>query len=356
MDRSDPLFQPLQLGAITLANRIVMAPMTRSRAGAGDLPTELHVEHYRARAGAGLIVTEGTQPSADGKGYCRTPGLHSQEQIAAWAGVTAAVHAAGGRIVAQLMHVGRIASHHNKDAGAQTVAPSAVRASGRIHTDAAGMVDFDTPRALDAGEIVQVIDEYAQAARNAVTAGFDGVELHATSGYLPMQFLAVNSNQRTDAWGGSAARRRRFVVETLEAMAGAIGADRVGLRIRPASPFNDIVDADPVETYTGLLDAIAPLRLAYLHVMLAAVPELDAFALARKLFDGPLILNDGFDGARARRAISGGSGEAVSFARHFIANPDLARRLRDGAPLAGFDRATLYTAGAKGYNDYPGLA
>jgi N-ethylmaleimide reductase len=351
----DPLFQPLQLGEITLANRVVMAPMTRSRASEGDVPNDLHVAHYGARAGAGLIITEGTQPSADGKGYCRTPGLHAAAQIAAWSRVTSAVHAGGGRIVVQLMHVGRIASRHNKAAGAQTVAPSALRARGRIFTDSAGMAEFDTPRALEGNEILGVIGEPAQAARNAIAAGFDGVELHCTSGYLPMQFLAHNTNQRDDAWGGSAARRRRFVVETLEAMAGAIGAGRVGLRVRPGSPFNDIVDADPVETYAGLLDAIAPLRLAYLHVMLSPLPELDAFALARRHFQGPLIVNDGFDGASARRALASGAGEAVSFARHFIGNPDLTRRLRDGTPLADFDRDTLYTPGPNGYNDYPCL-
>lgn len=351
--RKDPLFAPLQLGAITLANRIVMAPMTRSRAGAGDVPTDLQVAYYHQRASAGLIVAEGTQPSADGKGYCRTPGLHTEQQVAGWRRVTEAVHAEGGRIVVQLMHVGRIASHYNKDAGARTVAPSAVKANGKIFTDAAGMVEFDTPRALEIAEIHEVIEEYAHAARNAIAAGFDGVELHGTSGYLPMQFLAANANLRTDAYGGSAPKRRRFVVETLEAMAHAIGAGRVGLRIRPANPYNDIRDDDPVETYGGLLDAIAPLGLAYLHVMRAAVPELDAFALARRHFAGPLIVNDGFDGPTARAALLDGSGEAVSFGRHFIGNPDLVHHLRNDLALAAFDHRTLYTPGAAGYTDYP---
>lgn len=348
----DPLFEPLQLGAIHLANRVVMAPMTRSRAVAGDLPTQLHVDYYRQRAGAGLIVTEGVQPSPDGKGYCRTPGLHTPEQIEAWSRVTAAVHADGGRIVVQLMHVGRIASRFNKDGDAKTVAPSAVRASGRIFTDTHGMVEMEMPSALSIEQIAGVVGDYAQAAHNAVAAGFDGVELHCTSGYLPMQFLAVNTNLRKDGYGGSAKNRRRFVVETLEAMAGAIGADRVGLRIRPSSPFNDIVDANPVETYSGLLDAIAPLNLAYLHVMLSPLPKLDAFALARNSFTGSLILNDGFDGASARSALLARTGEAISFGRHFIANPDLAQRLRDGVSLADFDQKTLYTAGAAGFSDY----
>lgn len=347
----DPLFQPLQLGAMALSNRIVMAPMTRSRAGEGDVPTDLHVEYYRQRATAGLIVTEGVQPSASGKGYCRTPGLHTAGQVSAWKRVTSAVHAEGGRIVAQIMHVGRVASRHNKQA--ETVAPSAVKASGKIFTDAVGMAEFETPRALALDEIPGVVAEHARAASLAREAGFDGVELHGTSGYLPMQFLGSNTNLRTDAYGGNAENRRRFVVETLQAMASAIGGDRVGLRIRPASPYNDLVDADPFETYSGLLDAIAPLRLAYLHVMLSPLPTLDAFAMARRHFAGPLIVNDGFDGPIARDALRAGLGEAVSFGRNFIGNPDLVRRLRDNAPLAGFDHRTLYAPGAAGYTDYP---
>ncbi|MES2246423.1 MAG: alkene reductase [Pseudomonadota bacterium] len=349
----DPLFEPLQLGAIALSNRIVMAPMTRSRAAEGDAPTDLHVAYYRQRATAGLIVTEGVQPSAAGKGYCRTPGLHTSQQVAAWRRVTAAVHAEGGRIVAQLMHAGRIASHHNKQA--DTVAPSAVRASGKIFTDAIGPAGFDMPRALHLDEIPGVIREYAQAAALAREAGFDGVELHGTSGYLPMQFLATNTNLREDAYGGSAENRRRFMVEVLQAMSQAIGADRVGLRIRPASPYNDVTDATPLETCSGLLDAVSPLKLAYLHIMRSPLPTLDAFAMARRHFAGPLILNDGFDGADARQALRTGQGEAVSFGRHFIANPDLVRRLRENAALSDFDPKTLYTPGAAGYTDYPCL-
>ncbi|PIF73719.1 N-ethylmaleimide reductase [Variovorax sp. 54] len=349
----DPLFEPLQLGAIALSNRIVMAPMTRSRAAEGDVPTDLHVAYYRQRATAGLIVTEGVQPSAAGKGYCRTPGLHTPQQVAAWRRVTSAVHAEGGRIVAQLMHAGRIASHHNKQA--DTVAPSAVRASGKIFTDAVGPAGFDMPRPLRLDEIPGVIREYAQAAVLAREAGFDGVELHGTSGYLPMQFLATNTNLREDAYGGSAENRRRFMVEVLQAMSAAIGADRVGLRIRPASPYNDVTDAAPLETYSGLLDAVSPLKLAYLHIMRSPLPTLDAFAMARRHFAGPLILNDGFDGGDARQALRAGQGEAVSFGRHFIANPDLVRRLRENAALADFDPKTLYTPGTAGYTDYPCL-
>ncbi|MBD5802213.1 N-ethylmaleimide reductase [Azoarcus sp. Aa7] len=350
------LFSPLTLGDIELANRIVMAPMTRSRAGAGDVPTDLMVEYYCQRATAGLIVAEGTQPSANGKGYCRTPGIHTGEQIAAWRKVTDAVHREGGRIVLQIMHVGRIASHLNKDPGTETVAPSAIRAAGKIFTDVAGMVEHDIPRALRTDEIPGVIAEYRRATGNALEAGFDGVELHCTSGYLPMQFLAANTNQRDDAYGGSPQKRLRFVVEALEAMASAAGAGRVGLRICPANPFNDVLDDDPVTTYTGLLQAIDPMGLAYLHVMRSPLRELDALALARANFRGPIIANDSFKLASAQRVIAEGKGEAVSFGRYFIGNPDLVRRFREGAPLAEFDQGTLYTPGPRGYTDYPQLA
>lgn len=347
----DPLFTPVQFGAIALSNRVVMAPMTRSRATEwDDLPTELHVDYYRQRAAAGLIITEGVHPSAVGKGYCRTPGLHTSAQVAAWRRVTSSVHAQGGRIVAQIMHVGRVASHHNKRA--ESVAPSAVRASGKIFTDAAGLSAFDLPRALHIDEIPGVLREYADCAALAMEAGFDGVELHGTSGYLPMQFLASSTNLRDDAYGGNLENRRRFMVEALHAMSQAIGADRVGLRIRPGSPYNDVLDDNPHATYSGLLDAIAPLKLAFLHIMRSPLPELDAFAMARRHFAGPLILNDGFDGASARAALQAGQGEAVSFGRHFIGNPDLVHRLREQAPLAGFDLKTLYTPGARGYTDY----
>lgn len=347
------LFEPLRLGDLQLANRIVMAPMTRSRAGSDALPGAEMVEYYRQRATAGLIVAEGTAPSASGLGYCRTPAIYSTEQIAAWRRVTDAVHERGGQIVLQLMHVGRAASHHNKPGGAATVAPSALRAQTRLFTDAAGMVDTDTPQALTLDGINTVIGEYRQAALNAREAGFDGVELHCTSGYLPMQFMASGSNQREDAYGGSAANRVRFVKEVLETMAAAIGAGRVGYRQCPGNPYNDISDANPAETAIALCTAVAPLRLAYLHIMRSPAARLDAFALAREHSDCGLILNDGFDGPLAQAALEAGEGDAVSFGRHFIANPDLVERLQHGLPLAGFDRHTLYTPGVKGYSDYP---
>ena len=347
------LFEPVQLGDIRLANRVVMAPMTRSRAGAGDAPTALNVEYYRQRASAGLIVSEGVQPSANGKGYCRTPGLYTEAQVAGWKAVTDAVHAAGGRIVAQLMHCGRVGSHLNKDPGAETVAPSAVRAKGQIYTDAAGMVDLDEPRALRLEEIPGVIGEYRHATACALQAGFDGVELHCTSGYLPAQFLSTGTNRRTDAYGGSVQNRVRFVLEVLEAMVATAGSGRVGMRICPGNPFNDLHDDDPHGTFATLLDAVSPMRLAYLHVIRSPRKDLDAFALAREHFRGQLIVNDGFDGASAERVLGAGEAAAVSFGRSYIGNPDLVRRLRDGLPLAGFDAAKLYTPGPEGYSDYP---
>ncbi|WP_175650502.1 alkene reductase [Pseudomonas sp. Marseille-P9899] len=350
------LFEPVRLGELQLANRIVMAPMTRSRADAQAVPTAEMVEYYRQRAGAGLIVAEGTAPSAGGLGYCRTPAIYNAEQIAAWRQVTRAVHAEGGRIVLQLMHVGRAASRYNKPAGAATVAPSALRANTQVFTDAVGMADTEQPEALSVAGIAAVIAEYRQAALNAREAGFDGVELHCTSGYLPMQFLASGSNQRTDAYGGSAENRVRFVVETVQAMADAIGGGRVAARFCPGNPYNDIQDDDPAATAIALCTALAPLELAYLHVMRSPLGTLDAFALARAHGNQRLVLNDGFDGASANAALEAGEGVAVSFGRHFIANPDLVERLRQDQPLAAFDRKTLYTAGPRGYTDYPALS
>jgi N-ethylmaleimide reductase len=347
------LYDPVTLGSMNLRNRIVMAPMTRSRAGAGDAPTALNVEYYRQRAGAGLIVTEGTQPSKHGKGYCRTPGIYTPEQIAGWKHVVDAVHAEGGAIVLQVMHCGRIGSHHNKDADAETVAPSAVRAKGQIYTDAVGMADHDEPRALATAEIPGVIAEFRQAALNARAAGFDGVELHVASGYLPMQFLSTGTNHRTDGYGGSLNHRLRFVVETLEAMSGAVGADRVGFRICPGNPFNDLHDDDPAETFTALLDAASPLGLAYLHTIRSPQKGLDIFAIARKHFRGALIINDSFTGASGNEAIAAGMSEAISYGRPFIANPDLVTRFSNDLPLADFNLKTLYTPGEVGYTDYP---
>jgi N-ethylmaleimide reductase len=347
------LFDATRLGRLELRNRIVMAPMTRSRAGREDEPTDPMVEYYRQRAAAGLIVSEGTYPSVDGKGYCRTPGLVTAVQVDGWRRVTEAVHAEGGTMVAQLMHCGRVAHADNKPAGAETVAPSAIQARGEMFTDTAGMQPFDDPRALRTEEIPEVVASYRRATELAFEAGFDGVELHGTSGYLPAQFLCTGTNQRTDAYGGSLAHRIRFPVEVLEAMVGVDGADRVGLRICPGNPFNDLSDEDPAETFGAFLDAVNPLGLAYLHVIRRHGEVLDNVALAARHFEGPLILNDGFDYAEASRVVGDGTAAAISFARAFIGNPDLVDRFRRGASLARFDPKTLYTPGAEGYSDYP---
>jgi NADPH2 dehydrogenase/N-ethylmaleimide reductase len=350
------LFEPLQLGELRLANRVVMAPMTRNRAAPDGVPTACMADYYGQRASAGLIVAEGTWPSAAGQAYCRQPGIATAEQVAGWRRVTDAVHAGGGLIVLQIMHGGRIGSRHIKAPGVETVAPSALRAAGEVYTDAAGMQPYDMPRALETAQVGAVIAEHGRAARAARAAGFDGVELHCTSGYLPMQFLSSGTNLRGDEYGGDAARRARFAVECLRAMAREIGSGRVGLRLNPGNTYNDTSDEDSGATHAELMRQAAALDLAYLHVMRAPAPEIDAFALARAHFGPRLILNDGFGPDRVRAELDRNPGAACSFARHFIGNPDLVRRLREGLPLARFDRSTLYTAGAAGYSDYPDAA
>ena len=354
------LFSEGRVGRLSMRNRVVMAPMTRSRAGAADEPTDAMVDYYRQRASAGLVVTEGIYPSADGKGYCRTPGLVTPAQVAGWKRVTEAVHAEGGTIVAQLMHCGRVTHVDNKDPDSETVAPSAIRARGDMYTDTRGMQPFSEPRALATEEVPGVIAEYARATELAYEAGFDGVEAHCASGYLPAQFLSTGTNRRDDAWGGSLERRLRFPLEMLEAMAGVDGADRVGFRICPGNPFNDLSDDDPVETFEAFLAATNALGLAYCHVIrlnsIPSAPDIDNVALARRAFDGPLIVNDSYDLEEARAVVADGTAAAVSFARAYIGNPDLVERFRQGAPLARFDPKRLYSPGPEGYSDYPTLA
>ncbi len=349
------IFSGVKLGQLTLANRIIMAPMTRSRAGSDAVPTDMMVDYYAQRASAGLIISEGIAPSADGLGYCRTPGLFNAEQVAAWTRVTAAVHAAGGRMVAQLMHVGRVSNHLNKPAGSETVAPSAVAARGEIYTDQAGMAPFDQPRALRLEEIAGIIEQYRRATVNAYAAGFDGVELHCTSGYLPAQFLSTGSNRRTDAYGGSVANRCRFALEALAAIVSVDGPGRVGMRICPDNPFNDLSDENPQETFEHLLDAAAPLDLAYLHMIRMPAGRVDNIALGQRFFGDRLIVNDSYDFAEASEVVASGAAVAVSFGRPFIANPDLVARFREGAALAKFDARSMYAGGAAGYSDYPSL-
>lgn len=350
------LFSPVNLGRLRLANRVVMAPMTRSRAGVDAVPTDIMVDYYAQRASAGMIISEGIAPGADGLGYCRTPGLFNEAQVAAWSKVVAAVHAAGGTIVAQLMHVGRVASYHNKPADSETVAPSAITAAGEIYTDQAGMVPFDHPRALRTGEIPGIVSVYRRATENAFRAGFDGVELHCTSGYLPAQFLATGTNRRTDEYGGNVENRCRFVLEVLIAMAGVDGPGRVGMRICPGNPFNDLSDDNPLATHDYLLGAAAPMDLAYLHIIRMPAGGVDNIALGRRYFGDRLIVNDGYDLEEASALVAAGEAAAVSFGRPYIANPDLVERFRENAPLAELDRTTLYAGGPAGYSDYPPLA
>ena len=352
------IFSAVQLGEFDLRNRIVMAPMTRDRAGPGDVPTAIMADYYRQRAGAGLIVTEGTQPSASGKGYYRTPGIHTDAQVEGWRAVAEGVHAAGGRIVLQLMHCGRASVRANKVSDAETIAPSAIPCPDTIPGPDGVPRETDPPRALATGEIASVVAEYAAAAANARRAGLDGVELHCASGYLPMQFLSSNSNQRNDRYGGTVENRIRFAVETLEALANAIGPGRVGFRICPGVILNGMADRDPAQTYTALLSAVDPLRLAYVHLIHIPLAGVDALDLVHASWTGPVIENNNLTLERATAALAEARADAVSFGRSFVSNPDLVERFRVGAPLAKLDRQTLYTGHGddrRGYVDYPAL-
>jgi N-ethylmaleimide reductase len=349
------LLTPGRIGGFDTRNRIFMAPMTRSRAHVNGVPSELAVEYYAQRASAGLILTEGVAPSAVGLGYARTPAAETPEQMAAWTKIASAVHAKGGRIFMQFMHVGRIGHSANRYTAEPLVAPSVVRAAGQMWTDAHGLQDYDIPRALDTAEIPGVIDEYAQATRKALAAGFDGVELHSASGYLPMQFLSTNTNLRTDGYGGAVTNRIRFVVESLEAMIAAAGdASKVGIKLSPAMPFNDIHDADPIETYTTLVKAISPLGLAYLHV-LRTPPIPHIFELLRPLFAGPFAAAGAFDFESGNAALASGAADYIVFGKPFTSNPDLPARFAKGAELTPFDATTFYSPGEKGYTDFPSL-
>jgi len=348
------LMSPGRIDGFDTKNRIVMAPMTRSRALEGGVPSELAIEYYVQRASAGMILTEGTAPSAGGLGYARTPALESTEQVAAWKKITDAVHTAGGRMFAQFMHVGRIGHPENRYTDEPLVAPSAIQAEGQMWTDSLGMQDHPTPRALETNEIPDIVEQYAHATRNALAAGFDGVELHSASGYLPMQFLSSNTNQRTDGYGGSVQNRIRFVMEVLEAMTQAAGsASKVGIKISPAMPFNDIHDADPTETYTTLVEAISPLGLAYLHVLQTALPN--TFELLRPLFKGTFAAGGGFTKESGDATLASGLADFIVFGKLFTANPDLPERFVQDAELADWDADTFYSPGPEGYTDFASL-
>jgi N-ethylmaleimide reductase len=353
------LFTTYRLAQLELPNRALMAPMTRNRAGGAGIPTPLNAEYYGQRAGAGLIITEGTQPSPIGQGYPGTPGLHNDLQQAGWARVADAVHRADGRVFVQLMHGGRISHPTILPAGKQPVAPSAVRPAGEIFTGA-GMESFGTPRALGRDELPDIADEFAQAARRAVLAGADGVELHAANGYLLHQFLSGAVNRREDEYGGPIANRIRLVVETAAAVAEEVGGHRLGIRISPANPFNDMVEPDAEAVYPALLRALDPLELAYLHAVEAPPGAgFSSIDMARLHWPGSLIANSGgwelWGRHEAQAILDSGRADLVSFGRHFLANPDLPERLRLGTHLNDADPATFYGGDERGYVDYPFL-
>ena len=360
---STHLFAPLKLGRYTLSQRVVMAPITRMRAAVpGNVPTDLAVEYYSQRASAGgLIISEASQVTPAGQGYPATPGIHSAEQIAGWKKITDAVHVKGGIIFQQLWHVGRVSHSSFQPNGVLPVAPSAITPAGKSFTPSFEMVPFETPRALEIGEIPGIVEEYREGARNALAAGFDGVELHAANGYLIEQFLHSKTNLRTDAYGGSFENRARLLFEVIAALIEVWGADRVGIRLSPFGVVNDVGEADPIGLYSYVLTRLAPLGIAYVHLIESRDNDGGEVGAPLKINDlrqywpGTLILAGGFAGASANAAIRSGQGDAVSFGRLFIANPDLPRRLQIGATLNPYNRATFYGGDAAGYTDYPAL-
>ena len=355
------LFSKTTLGPVVLKNRLVMAPMTRSRA-IGNVPNDLMVEYYAQRASAGLIVTEGTSPSPNGLGYARIPGVFSIEQVLGWSRVTDAVHARGGRIFMQLMHTGRIGHPLNLPAGARLLGPSAVAAAGEMYTDAEGMQPFPVPEAMSEADITTAMAEFAQAAANAVAAGFDGIELHGANGYLLEQFIRPTSNQRTDRYGGPMENRARFVLEVADAVIAAIGKDRVGIRLSPFGLFNDMpAYPEMAADYAYLARELSARGLIYLHVVdhsamgAPAVPE-SIKTTFRGVFKGTLILSGGYDAAGGERDLAAGKGDLIAVGRPFLANPDLTARWESGAALNAPDFSTFYTPGPNGYTDYAPLA
>ena len=353
------LFDGLRMGDLELPNRVVMAPLTRNRAlPDGDVPHALNAEHYAQRASAGLIITEASQISPEGKGYAWTPGIYSDEQVAGWRQVTDAVHAKGGRIFIQLWHVGRVSHTSLQPDGQAPVAPSALAAETQTF-DGEAFVPTSTPRALDTSEMARIVDDYRKAAINAKRAGFDGIELHAANGYLLDQFLRDGSNKRTDAYGGSIENRTRLLVEVLEALTEIWPAGRIGIRFSPFSHANGISDSDPMATFGYAIAKANKFGLAYLHLVEGEtggpreLPEGASIAALRELFKGVYMANNGYDRDLATSAVGTGEADLVAFGRPFIANPDLVERLSQNAGLNELDRDTLYGGGARGYTDYP---
>lgn len=353
------LFTPIDIGPYRIENRVAMAPLTRNRAGAGNVPQAMQVEYYGQRASAGLIITEATQISPQGVGYPGTPGIHSAEQVAGWRRVTDAVHAQGGRIFLQLWHVGRISHPSLQPDGALPVAPSAIRPEGDTFTPT-GMQPFVTPRALSLDEIPGIVNDFRTAAVNALEAGFDGVEVHAANGYLLDQFLRDGSNARTDSYGGPVENRARLLFEVLDAVIDVAGADRVGVRLSPINSFNSMSDRDPDATFGHVVRRLSPYGLAYLHIVendfagAQGTQHYDRVAL-RRAYDGVYMANGGYDQPRALRAIETSHADLVSFGAPYIANPDLVERFALDAPLNRPDPATFYGGDERGYIDYPFL-
>ena len=373
------LFDPIQVGAWTLPNRVVMAPLTRNRAP-GQVPTPLMATYYAQRAqrdqGAGLIITEATPVCPEGHGYADTPGIHTPQQVQAWKAVTEAVHREGGHIVVQLWHVGRISHVDLQPGGQPPVAPSAIRANAKTYLireengqRVGGFVDTSEPRALRLDELPGVVESFRQAARNAVEAGFDGIEIHAANGYLLDQFLRSGSNQRTDAYGGPIENRARLLMEVMQAVCEEIGGERVGIRLSPVTPANDAHDPEPQPLFEYVARQLAPLNLAYVHVIEGQTGGARDFQQGEQPFDytalrqayrdaggrGAWMVNNGYDGALANGVLGEGA-DLVAFGKSMIANPDLTRRLREGATLNEPDRTTFYGGGERGYTDYPALA
>ena len=354
------LFSPFQLGGLSLPNRVVMAPLTRNRAGPGNVATPLIGEYYAQRASAGLIIAEASQVCPEGQGYEDTPGIHSPEQVAGWRQVTDAVHAAGGRIFLQLWHVGRISHTSLQPGGVAPVAPSAITAEAKTYV-AGRFIDTSAPRALALAELPGIVESYRLAARNAIAAGFDGVEVHAANGYLIDQFLKDAANHRTDAYGGSIENRARLLLEVMQAVIGEIGAARTGIRLSPVTLVNGISDSNPQPLFNYVVEQLDALQPVFIHMIEGVTggprdePAFD-YAALRQRYHGAWIANNGYTAAMAEAAIANGQADLIAFGRPFISNPDLVERLRQGAPLNELDKKTLYGGGAAGYTDYPTLA
>jgi N-ethylmaleimide reductase len=351
------LFDSLQVGALNLPNRILLAPLTRTRAGLAHLPNDLMAEYYAQRASGGLLITECTMVAPNTSAFSTEPGIYSAEQIAGWKKVTEAVHAKGGRIYMQIWHAGR-AAHPAMNAGAENVSSSAIAIDGEVHTPQ-GKLPNVAPRALTLQEIPTIVAAYVQGAKNAMAAGFDGVEVHGANGYLIDQFLRDSANQRSDAYGGSLENRARFLFEVLTAVSAAIGADRVGLRLSPLNSYNSMIDSDPIALIGFLAERLNAFNLAYLHVMRSdffQAQKGDVMTVARSHYQGVLIGNMGYTPEEAEQAISEGKLDAVAFGTAFLANPDLPERIQAGAELNTPNPATFYTPGPEGYTDYPAMA